>query len=523
MDELEKKIPIDSWRKTFNDAAETPPPRVWDAIERHLDESTDAKIVPLWGTGLASSRPLLWGTGLAAAVALLLVGWWLGHTSAGNQEPLLPGHHQTSIASRNSLQRPLTKPIVQASKPVETLTKGPAKSTNKPAIPVITVITTQPNVALAQQTVVPSTPMPMPVSGSLLNSLPETSHSFVNSTGNAMPVSEVSHLATTSFIAENRASLTGDISEQVKTLSGKPIRRHEFGQIYRIVWFQPAEQVVQPENTQSKQQDRALWASASVMPSAFNPMVSVQTASVASSYAGKNASVAAVATQAQSINSRSTFSIAYQASAGKQLTQRWSVEMGVGYLAGRSLVDTPAQLPASSIVATLDRSTTAGNLYTDALRNSVTIRTATASLDQANFANSAYNSAYISTQPAYSDQNRKVLTNDYQFVQVPVQVGYQLRPRKKLNLAVLGGIISNIFVRNTVDNEVVISAKDGIYRPVSFAAIMGARFRYQYSPQWSASLAGIYQPSIGLITQAHSQVQSQPTTAGMTVGVDYHF
>ena len=57
----------------------------------------------------------------------------------------------------------------------------------------------------------------------------------------------------------------------------------------------------------------------------------------------------------------------------------------------------------------------------------------------------------------------------------------------------------------------------------SLAATMGARFRYQPTGQWSASLAGSYQPSLGPVTQASSQVQSRPTTAGMTFGVDYHF
>jgi hypothetical protein len=240
-------------------------------------------------------------------------------------------------------------------------------------------------------------------------------------------------------------------------------------------------------------------------------------ASLANGGVVKNTSITNGAYQAQSVTSRANFSIAYQFSAGMLLNKRWSIETGVGFLAGRSTVDTPTQLSANAIVATNDIRATTGNLYVDALRNSSANGRKGTSLDQANFANNGY------VQLAYSDKTRQMLTNDYQFVQVPVQVGYQLRPKKRLNLAVLGGIISNIFVRNTVDNEIIVTTKDDIYRPVSFAAIVGARFRYQPSAQWSASLAGIYQPSIGLVTLAHSQVQSQPTTAGMTLGVDYHF
>ena len=142
--------------------------------------------------------------------------------------------------------------------------------------------------------------------------------------------------------------------------------------------------------------------------------------------------------------------------------------------------------------------------------------------NQASLVNTA-NTLNPTGQSAYSSSISQVLTNDYQYVQMPVQIGYQLRPRKRLSLALLGGIITNIFVRNTVSNEVVVTAKDGIYRPVSLAATVGARFRYQPTGQWSASLAGSYQPSLGAVTQASSQVQSHPTTAGMTFGVDYHF
>jgi hypothetical protein len=128
-----------------------------------------------------------------------------------------------------------------------------------------------------------------------------------------------------------------------------------------------------------------------------------------------------------------------------------------------------------------------------------------------------------SLQNTYNPQARQSITNDYQFVQVPVQVGYQLRPRKRLGLALLGGFLSNIFVRNTVGDELVITSKDGIYRPVSWAATLGARFRYRPSRQWSASLAGVYQPSLGPGTRPESAVQTRSTAAGMSFGIDYHF
>ncbi len=55
MSDVEKNIPDDFWRNAFDEAAETPPPRVWDAIERRLDESGGPKVLPLWAGGVASS------------------------------------------------------------------------------------------------------------------------------------------------------------------------------------------------------------------------------------------------------------------------------------------------------------------------------------------------------------------------------------------------------------------------------------------------------------------------------------
>ena len=512
------------WRKTFDEAAEAPPSRVWDAIERQLDESSNSKVIPLWGAGLASSRPLLWGTGLAAAVALLLVGWWVMPVPTGSEQSRLSDQRQTGVTPafpkatvpENSLayesQKKPVPPIDQATKRSVSSAKGGSRQSYDLSVP---TRKNQPaDGLLSQLTTVPVNKMP--VLGEL-SVLPGGTEPSTRTVSNLMSALGASSVATASFVREDQSSLSTENSNQLKTLMGKPIRLHEFGHIYRIVWFRPSEATAQPQVSTSKQKSRELWASANIMPGAFNPMVSVQMASLANAGVLKNMAVANSAYQAQTVTSRANFSMAYQFTAGALLNKRWSIETGVGFLTGRSTVDTPAQLSANGIAATNDIRTTTGNLYVDALRNSSANGPKNTSLDQANFANGAY------VQPTYSGKTNQMLTNDYQFVQVPVQVGYQLRPRKRLSLAVLGGFISNIFIRNTVDNEIIVTTKDEIYRPVSFAAIVGARFRYQPSVQWSASLAGVYQPSIGLVTQAHSQVQSQPTTAGMTLGVDYHF
>ncbi len=253
------------------------------------------------------------------------------------------------------------------------------------------------------------------------------------------------------------------------------------------------------------------------MPGAFNPVVALQTANTSpfTNVAAFNYARTSVPT----VNSQANFSVAYQASVGIQLGERWSVESGVGYLSGRSTVHSPAQTSFYAYRSNDQTGAVTSNLYVDALRSQVSVaRVAdpTANADQL-----VTNNYHVLT--TYSDPVRQTLTNDYQYVQVPVQIGYQLRPRKRLGLALLGGFLTNIFVRNTVADDVVITSKAGVYRPVSWAASMGARFRYRPSRRWSASLAGLYQPSLGLGTRPGSVVRSQPTSVGMSLGVDYHF
>ena len=553
MNELEKNTPDDFWRKTFDEAAETPPPRVWDAIERRLDESEGTKILPLWGSGLVMSRPLGWAMGVAATVALLLVGWWLVNTESVNQptaqlhqpgpaanvavRPLAPEKSATASGSEGAgnvrTNQPaeavasVDKPAPQIT-PAQTLVSSAKKLSNKPL-----------NESIARnEDTVNKTIQPVNNPGDLPTQLMESRNlrrSPSSSVTTQLPPSILSatheraalenrmaHMAvqTSAASRDQAASSTAPTATDAaifEQLTGRPLRLRTVGPIQRIVWFRPAELPMEPEVSKSQRKSREMWASASVMPGAFNPMVAVKSTQAA--YA--NTLVASTGNQS-TVTSRANFSVAYQAGAGVQLNEHWSVESGIGYLAGHSTIETPAQVASSSYIgAVANQNVVTSNLYVDAIQNSLVNKAAASSAPQTALDLVSNNSFY--SQYRYSSQTQEVLTNNYQYMQVPVQIGYQLRPRKRLSMALLGGILTNIFVKNTVGNDVVVTAKDGVYRPVSLAATMGARFRYRSTGKWSASLAGLYQPSLEFGTQTESQVQTRPTSTGMSFGVDYHF
>lgn len=552
MSEFEQNIPDDFWRKAFEEAAETPPPRVWGAVERRLNEGEGLKILPLWGAGLVSSPLVGWSVGVAAAVSLLLMGWWALRATepakpVARNQPSSRAEHVTVAPTpmatdcwpslKSTPKRP-SSPVEQAQENIASAQKPTSVSNNRPFLasdqrmnrPAAKAFT-QPAEALA------ANPSKLPTKQRVIDVKPTgtAQQSSVVDVGTntksadrvafagvaAAPTAPVNGLAPASDLATATAQPTANgQSLSFNELATSPLRLREAGSIQRIVWLPPAEPAMQPTTTQSKRQPREVWASVSLMPGAFNPSVDLRLAQP--SFA-QSSVLANTSTSQPSVNSRANFSVAYQAGAGIQLTERWSIESGVGYLAGRSVVDSPVQNSVAGLKSgNTSRMEQGSNLYVDALR------TGLHSVPSANN-NSVVNFDYalISNQfnalSTYNPQTRQSLNNDYQYVQVPVQVGYQLRPRKRLSLALLGGFLSNIFVRNTVGDNLVITGRDGVYRPLSWAANLGARFRYRPSRQWSASLAGVYQPSLGLGTRPESTVQTRPTSTGMSFGIDYHF
>ena len=511
----EQNMPDELWRRVFDEAAETPPPRVWDAIERQLDKPEGGRVVPLWGIGTGLSRPVAWGTGLVAAATLLLIGWWLARTELASQQPSV-ARTQPTRTKQEPLAPEHAVALMDAAKAVTVTPEAnhPTSNSFVPNEPRVVAVTSASELVessgkrvgyLEQKTLTPLSSLAM--HSALV--MPVTTSSLVSLLASPAPGNSLNEPGVPSLVEPDR-------------LASRGIRLYETRPIQRIVWFgagsnEPKELAREQKRVMTKSK----WASVSVMPGVFNPGVSVVVPAYANSLAYNSG---AKTSNNSAVSSRGSVSVAIQASAGVQLSDRWSIESGIGYLAGRSTVESPGRQPvynfAQSGIVNSNVSTAAENLYTDLLRSET---------GKANRAMSSgvANDLLISNTNQYAALNsystRQTSTSNYTYVQVPVQVGYELRPRKRLTLALLGGLITNIFVKNTVDDALVVKAGDGIYEPVALVASMGARFRYRSSDRWSASMAGMYQPAITPGTRSDSPVQNQSTTTGVTVGVDYHF
>ncbi|QJD77969.1 outer membrane beta-barrel protein [Spirosoma rhododendri] len=521
MNELEN-IPDDFWRKAFDGADERPPQGVWEAIERQLDDDSKARVLPLWGpASMPVQRALLWGTGVAASAALLLAGWWYTQsTDLPRSAASVATHTQTGTgpATASVDASPQSRVTSQQQHPASLagLDHLPPVGTpayrRQPSFPeqadvaMMTSAQSAISAALARHYAnasIETAPSDQPAAG--LESAQQPPQVFRQSIS-------LSIVAVTTTPEQQVPAQSDPVPAEESatiTLAAQPAKNQS-----ALAKATPAEATA---DVATKPIRREKWASLSVMPGAFNPAVALASAPVAIASNSVQAANGHPNTANPSVDSRSSRSVAYQLSAGVQLTDRWSVETGVGYLSAQSTVESPAQVNLASVsMLTTNDAPASNNLFIDAIRS----RTA----GPAN----AYVSADRSgvqpyTTGRYSSSERQSVSNDYQFVQVPVQVGYQLRPRKRLGLALIGGFLTNIFVRNTVASQVVVTANDDIYRSLSWAASLGARFRYRPSQHWSASLAGLYQPTIGTSTVSDSPIRSHPTSAGMSFGVDYHF
>lgn len=531
MNELDH-FPDDFWRKAFDGADEQPPQRVWDAVERQLDEDNKTRVLPLWGAALLPGlRTLTWGAGAAASVALLLAGWW--YTQSANQ---LSTTRSVAAHTSQHAVAPANAPIAQnTSQPDHKTALIASAAKAAPERHARRIQSATGHQDQSTFTLTDNSTLIADIGRQYSNPQAERTATFIESSGFVHTTAQ-----SVSAPALSPAATMPPVATAPTTPAASPATgQSDAPSATRLaVTNMSSSQPVQPKTTtawtstdaggdlavtdgMTKARKREKWASLSVMPGAYNPAVALASAATPMAIANyaNTASRNTVATTPV-VDSHSSRSMAYQLSAGIQLTERWSVESGVGYLSAQSTVESPTQVSlASTAMITAKDAQVANNLFVDAVRNRVISQTnayAAAAMDQ-----NGASQSYVTNR--YSASEQQAVSNDYQFVQVPVQVGYQLRPRKRLGLALIGGFLTNIFVRNTIANQVVVTPADDIYRSLSVAASVGARFRYRPTQHWSASLAGLYQPTIGSSTSSSSPVRSQPTTTGMSFGVDYHF
>ncbi|AWV99366.1 hypothetical protein [Arcticibacterium luteifluviistationis] len=182
---------------------------------------------------------------------------------------------------------------------------------------------------------------------------------------------------------------------------------------------------------------------------------------------------------------------------GKRFKKHWSIESGARYLAGNSLV--------------------ASNVYS---YNQFTGRI-----------QSFLESNYIRQDAGVFDNtvisSGADVDSDYQFLMIPLQVGYHLPVSKKLEAAVVAGVSGDFIINNVFDNisegGSKLTSGNSAYKAVNLSGLAGLKLNYAIRSNWQVSVGSNFQQTITSGVERTEGFSFKPRYLGINYGVNYRF
>jgi hypothetical protein len=191
-------------------------------------------------------------------------------------------------------------------------------------------------------------------------------------------------------------------------------------------------------------------------------------------------------------------SFSYGANFGVALSKHWTIESGLAY----SKYNTSSQTFAAF------QGISADEAYPVSVAN-----------------NSAENLRQFSSVRYEPTQ----LTNTFDFVAVPVKIGYNLS-FNRVSVVFGTGMAANFLLQNSISddagqlNEVTIRPDESSpFRKVYYSGILSSGIHYQLMEKYSFSITPSYNFSISSLTKSESNFMSQPYTFGIDFGIRYQF
>jgi Outer membrane protein beta-barrel domain len=481
------------WQRAFENANESPDPQVWERITRRLDEDEVVVLLPWWSSV---------GFRVAVSVAILMVSiglWWFSESLLITNQRLLVGGHKS----------PTTSPSKQVSKSLITNQQLLVGDYTSPTADYKSRTSTSKQVSKSlianQEVLVGNYKLPTSPSKQVSKSLITNQEVLVGNYN--PPTTEAdydSRTAKSSLEDEAKTFIGNQISTKLSTLTPKGYRYLPGLQAAQLWIPTLAFKVdVPPPPIVSK---KIYFASLGVAPTQFNAAIStVQQGLVSyssSSFANNDIT--------QNTN-EPAFSYSLQTSGGIELSSRLSLSSGLNYLRGNSTYTTLGVFDGANFKT----------VFSEAISNNNTM------MDMA-VAKSVTNSpaGVLGTNPQFSMVER--LQSSMHFLQIPVQLDYALtKPHKKVSLWLMGGVVGNIFLQNSLanrfNNAEIIRSNSGVYRSLSVAATTGVWLKYRVSKHWSATLTGNYQQSVGSITRTSVGFSAKPHLLGLGWGLRHTF
>ena len=121
------------------------------------------------------------------------------------------------------------------------------------------------------------------------------------------------------------------------------------------------------------------------------------------------------------------------------------------------------------------------------------------------------------------------INNAYEFVSVPMQIGYQVAIRK-LNFILSSGVAANFFLGNNISapaspltNTRVSAEENSPFKALYYSGVLSGGVNYHILENYSFSLTPSYAFALTELTRQESAIDSQPYSFGINVGFQYQF
>ncbi len=191
---------------------------------------------------------------------------------------------------------------------------------------------------------------------------------------------------------------------------------------------------------------------------------------------------------------------------GYKITKKWNLESGIRYLRGNSTLQS--------------------NTY--AFQQNGYINTFFADYLLQNANNNVVATAQSSSNTVVADASQ--FNNRYEYLMIPMQLGYEIGLTKKIGLNLLAGISTDIFLQNTVANDntfvqekSTINSANDIYKPLNISGLGGVRASYLLSKHWQANIGSSYQHSLFSGINSSTALQMRLRMFGVNYGLNYRF
>jgi hypothetical protein len=191
---------------------------------------------------------------------------------------------------------------------------------------------------------------------------------------------------------------------------------------------------------------------------------------------------------------------------GYKISKKWNFESGIKYLRGNSTL----------------------NSNTYAFKQNGYVNTFFANYLMQNVANQSVKITNVQINTVIADASQ--FGNRYEYLMIPLQIGYEIGLSKKLALNILAGISTDIFLQNTIinDNSIVqekstFNTSSDVYKPLNLSGLGGVRASYLISKHWQLNLGSTYQHSLFSGINNSTALQMYLKMYGLNYGLNYRF